>query len=129
MKERVARAAAAAVARGRTRLTGWGVWSRWFPPARAVDPSAFQGPDEPYPRHWRVPLDDLPAGVRPEAVDAALAQLPETWQLVLVGRFVAGRSPEEVAADLGLTPVDEQRVANRALAELRRVLVGDQEPA
>jgi DNA-directed RNA polymerase specialized sigma24 family protein len=122
MKNRVARAAAEAVARGRTRLSPWAVWSRWFPAARAVDPEAFQDSEEPYPRHWRTPPADLPAQVTAADLDAALEELPETWRRVLAARFRGGRPPEAVAADLGLSVREEQQIANRALAEVRRRL-------
>jgi DNA-directed RNA polymerase specialized sigma24 family protein len=117
VKERVRRVAAAAVTYGRSRLTGRGLWARWFPPARAVDPEAFQSGDEPYPRHWR----HDPAGLTgTTGLDAALADLPDAWRQVLEGRFRDGRAPEVVAADLGLTVEEEQRIANRALAQVRR---------
>ena len=110
MKERV---------RLSSRLPGRGVWARWFPPARAVDGEAFQSVDEPFPRHWR----HQPAGPVPTGdLDAVLADLPDVWRRVLEGRFRAGREPEQVAADLGLSVADEQRIANRALAEVRRRL-------
>jgi DNA-directed RNA polymerase specialized sigma24 family protein len=117
VKERVRRVAAAAVTYGRGRLTGRGLWARWFPPARAVDPEAFQADDEPYPRHWREPPEDL---VGTGGLDAVVADLPDAWRQVLEGRFREGRAPEDVAAALGLTVEDEQRIANRALAEVRR---------
>ena len=92
---------------------------QWFPPARAVDAEAFQDATEPFPRHWRRD----PAGlVGTGDLDAVLADLPEVWRHVLEGRFRDGRAPEEVAADLDLTVDEEQRIANRALAELRRRL-------
>jgi DNA-directed RNA polymerase specialized sigma24 family protein len=124
VKERVRRVAAAAVTYGRGRLTGRGLWARWFPPARAVDPEAFQSDDEPYPRHWRHDPADLTgtAGLK-----AALADLPGTWRLVLEGRFRDGRAPEDVAESLDLSVQEEQRIANRALAELRRRLASGQD--
>ena len=119
MKERVRRVAQTAVTRGLTRLTGRGLWAWWFPPARAVDPVAFQDPTEPYPRHWR----ELPADLTDlSGLDEALAALPDTWRRVLESRFRDGRDPADVAAGLGLTAEEEQRIANRALAELRRRL-------
>lgn len=110
MKERV---------RLSSRLPGRGLWARWFPPARAVDPEAFQSGDEPFPRHWREPPEDLLAI---GALDHVLADLPELWRRVLEGRFRDGHVPQQVAADLGLTNEEEQRIANRALAEVRRRL-------
>ena len=54
MKGWLSRAVAGTVLPGeqqRNRLTRW---ARWYPGTPAVDPRRFQGPGEPYPRHWRV---------------------------------------------------------------------------
>ena len=115
--------AAAAVTYGRGRLTGRGLWARWFPPARAVDAEAFQSADEPFPRHWRHDPADLTGTA---GLESALAGLPDTWRRVLEGRFRDARPPEDVAAALGLSVDEEQRIANRALAELRRRLASDE---
>jgi DNA-directed RNA polymerase specialized sigma24 family protein len=123
VKERVRRVAQTAVTNGLSRLPGRGLWARWFPPARAVDPEAFQSGDEPFPRHWREPPEDL---VGMGGLDRGLADLPETWRHVLEGRFRDGRAPEDIAAGLGLTVAEEQRIANRALAEVRRRLADEQ---
>ena len=120
MKDRVRRLAQAAATFGRTGLTRRGLWARWFAPARAVDPEAFQDPTEPFPRHWRAAPAEL-AGLA--GIDGAWAELPVLWQQVLEGRFRDGDDPGEVAARLGLTEAAERRISNRALAQLRRRLV------
>ena len=126
MKSWLARAAAGTVARGRGR-TRVARWSRWFPRTGPVDDRAFQGPDEPYPRHWRrfpgpwPPVSAADGAVRGR-LHAALDRLPATWQAVVRQGDVAGRDPERVADDLGIDVEQQRRILNQARAALREQL-------
>jgi len=93
-------------------------WSRWFRPEPLVPDAAFQEESEPYPGHWR----DLPEPWQlPESgearaellavVDAAVADLPELWQRVLMAHADAG--------ELGLTVEQERDILARARAAVR----------
>jgi RNA polymerase sigma-70 factor (ECF subfamily) len=98
--------------------------------ARSVPAESFQAPDEPYPRHWRRrPRPWSSSTPAPERVRRSLADLPDTWRAVLVGRFVRRRPPSESAESLGLSPDQERAIANQALADLRRTIHDDEEAA
>jgi RNA polymerase sigma factor (sigma-70 family) len=56
---------------------------------------------------------------------AALAQLPKRDRAVVVLRYLADRSVEQVAADLGRTPSAIKVQSMRALAKLRESLGTD----
>ena len=123
MRSWLARAVAGTAARGdgRTRVARW---SRWFPRTGPVDDSEFQGPDEPYPRHWRrfpdpwPPVSAVDGAVR-RRLQAAVDQLPATWRAVVRQRDVAGRDPEHVADDLGISIEQQRKILNQARAALR----------
>jgi RNA polymerase sigma-70 factor, ECF subfamily len=120
VKGRLARAAAATVRRGAGRTTA--PWSRWFPPRGPVDDELFQGPDEPYPGHWRVPPPPWPAGYPAGdggRLRAAFEALPPLWQAVVLARDVAGAP---AGPGLGLTAAQQRRVLNQARAALRTAL-------
>ena len=70
-----------------------------------------------FPRPW-------PAGqaVAPEALQAALAALPDPWRRVVILRDVEGLPPAEVAAATGLTAEQQRDVLNRARELLRESL-------
>jgi RNA polymerase sigma-70 factor (ECF subfamily) len=124
----LARAAANTALRGeepRTRFARW--TARWFDRTPAVPESAFQGPDEPYPRHWRrfpAPWtsDELTDPSAQAALVAAVDELPETWRAVVVARDALGQDPVEVSARLGLTLQQQRAMLNRARAILRQRL-------
>jgi RNA polymerase sigma-70 factor, ECF subfamily len=102
-------------------------WSRWIPRASVVDQSRFQGPDGPFPGHWRADPAAWPEGVGadPEArghLRDALDGLPDLWRAVVEARDVHHRSPEEVAEQLDLTVSQEQQVLTQARAALREEL-------
>jgi RNA polymerase sigma-70 factor (ECF subfamily) len=124
-----------------TRAAG----NRWFPPASAVGEDRFQGPGEPYPRHWRefpgrwpdasdgsdgadgsdaADVLDVPVGdpdTRRTLRDA-LQDLPARWREVVVRRDVEGHDPDRVARDLGLSRVQQRAMLNMARASLRERL-------
>jgi RNA polymerase sigma-70 factor (ECF subfamily) len=106
---------------GHTRITRW---ARWFPLSRPVADSDFQGPDDPYPGHWRRFPRAWPPGVSADAdvrqvLREALEQLPPLWRDVVRQRDVEGRSGEDVAHDLGLSVREQRSILNSARAMLR----------
>jgi RNA polymerase sigma-70 factor (ECF subfamily) len=94
-----------------------------------VDPGRFQGPDEPYPGHWRRFPDAWPS---PEAevvwrearamVDSVLADLPHRQRLVITLRDVDGYSSEEVCSILDITAANQRVLLHRARAAVRQRL-------
>jgi RNA polymerase sigma factor (sigma-70 family) len=67
------------------------------------------------------PEDELLHAEDTARVDAALRTLPERHQRVLRLRF-DGRDDHEIAAVLGVAPVDMRGIMNRAIASLRQAL-------
>jgi RNA polymerase sigma-70 factor, ECF subfamily len=124
MKVSMARMIANLAARGRGLGNRFAWWSRWFPPATTVDADRFRGADEPYTDHWREFPRSWPAGqaVEPEALNAALAALPDQWRRVVILRDVDGRAPAEVSAETGFTAEQQRDVLNRAREVLREKL-------
>ncbi len=95
-----------------------------------VDPDRFQGPDEPYPGHWRAlpaPWPELAPSPEQRTLDAelqarledALAGLPERQRAVITLRDVQGRPAEEVRAILDITPANQRVLLHRARAHVR----------
>ena len=123
MKSWLARAAAATVLRGEgsTRIARW---SRWFHRAGPVPDREFQGPDEPYPGHWRHFPEPWPSasatdpGVPPRLREA-LDELPATWRAVVNQRDVEGRPGEDVARRLGISVERQRSILTMARAALR----------
>jgi RNA polymerase sigma-70 factor (ECF subfamily) len=126
MRTWLARAAANTALRGeepRTRFARW--TARWFDRTPSVPESRFQGPDEPYPHHWREfpePWPDIEPDAEPDVVAAALDELPATWRAVVVARDALGQDPAEVSARLGLTARQQRAILNRARAMMRHRL-------
>jgi DNA-directed RNA polymerase specialized sigma24 family protein len=60
--------------------------------------------------------------VESQALEAALAALPESWRRVVILRDVDGRAPAEVSAETGLTAEQQRDVLNRAREMLREDL-------
>jgi DNA-directed RNA polymerase specialized sigma24 family protein len=60
--------------------------------------------------------------VEPEALQAALAALPDPWRRVVILRDVEGRSPAEVSAATGLSAQQQRDVLNRGRELLREDL-------
>ena len=98
-----------------------------------VDPDRFQGPDEPYPGHWRglpAPWPDLASSPEQRTLDAelqarlesALAGLPERQRAVITLRDVQGRPAEEVCAILEISPANQRVLLHRARAHVRAQL-------
>jgi RNA polymerase sigma-70 factor (ECF subfamily) len=125
MKVSIARMIANLTARGRAYGNRFAWWSRWFPPAPTVDANRFQGEGDPYPDHWKEFPRPWSAGqvVTLEALQAALAGLPDPWRRVVILRDVEGRPPAEVAAVTGLIAEQQRDVLNRG-RELLRESIG-----
>jgi DNA-directed RNA polymerase specialized sigma24 family protein len=109
----------------RTRFARW--TARWFARTPSVPESWFQGPGEPYPRHWRrFPESWTDAELADPAVHEALAdaldELPATWRAVVVARDALGEDAAAVCARLGLDVQQQRAVLNRARALLRQRL-------
>ena len=109
-------------------MKAWiGRWTRSFPPAATVDASRFQGPGEPYPRHWRRfprawPRVDPDDPAVQQALADALDELPRPWRDVVVARDLQGRTARETSARQGITPAQQRAMLNRARARLRERL-------
>jgi RNA polymerase sigma-70 factor, ECF subfamily len=95
-----------------------------------VDPDRFQGPDEPYPGHWRAlpaPWPDLVPSPEQRTLDAelrarledALDGLPERQRAVITLRDVQGRPADEVCAILEISPANQRVLLHRARAHVR----------
>jgi len=125
MKVSIARMIANLTVRGRAYGNRFAWWSRWFPPAPTVAANRFQGEGDPYPDHWKEFPRPWSAGqvVTLEALQAALAGLPDPWRRVVILRDVEGRPPAEVAAVTGLTAEQQRDVLNRG-RELLRESIG-----
>jgi RNA polymerase sigma-70 factor, ECF subfamily len=96
-----------------------------------VDPALFQGPDEPYPGHWREPPRPWPTpeqhtlAVETRAVlTEAMARLPERQRVVLVLRDVLGYEADEVCSILEITAANQRVLLHRARAFVRTELAG-----
>jgi RNA polymerase sigma-70 factor, ECF subfamily len=95
-----------------------------------VDPSRFQGRDEPYPGHWREwptawsddPADATLATELRQRAGAALAELPERQRVVLALRDVEGYDTAEVCSILDITAANQRVLLHRARAHVRRRL-------
>ena len=123
MKGWLARAVANTVLRGKqgSRIIRW---SRWLRSTGPVADSNFQGPTDPYPRHWRhLPqpwheMSTTDATAR-EHLHRALDRLPPTWRAVVDRHDIAGRSDTDIAGELGVTHEQERSILTRARAALR----------
>jgi RNA polymerase sigma-70 factor (ECF subfamily) len=101
-----------------------------------VDPSRFQGPDDPHPGGWKpsgrpirwpVSWEGQPEGrlLAREALrllESALTMLPPRQRIVVTLRDVQGVPPEEVCDVLGITPQNQRVLLHRGRAALRKAL-------
>ncbi len=123
MKGSLGRAEANVVLRGEhgSRIARW---SRWFRRTGPVADSNFQGPGEPYPRHWRefpIPWPPVPPAdsAARQQLRRAVGELPPTWRAVVERHDIAGRSDADIARELGITRQQERSILTRARAALR----------
>jgi RNA polymerase sigma-70 factor, ECF subfamily len=125
MKSWLRNAVTSTVRRGRRPLAA--AWARWFPRSRVVNQSRFQGPNEPFPGHWREFPPPWPEGIATDreaqrAIRQRLRELPNLWRVVLTARDLEHRPAPEVAQQLGLSPEQEQHVLRMARAAMRDAL-------
>jgi DNA-directed RNA polymerase specialized sigma24 family protein len=137
LKGWLARVAANTVLRGEHPGNRLALWSRWFAASPTIDESRFQGPDEPYPGHWR----EFPAvwpAIEPgehtvkDALASGLDELPRTWRDVVIARDIRKQSAAQVSEQHGVTAEQQRAILNRARAALRerlarRLLRADEE--
>jgi RNA polymerase sigma-70 factor (ECF subfamily) len=95
-------------------------------PTSSLDPALFQGPDEPYPGHWRVGPAPWPTpeehtlAVETRAFLAeAIERLPDRQRVVLVLRDVVGHTAEEVCSILEITAANQRVLLHRARTFVR----------
>jgi RNA polymerase sigma-70 factor, ECF subfamily len=97
----------------------------------AVDADRFLGPDDPvWPGHWAaaprdwstVPDVRLLARETLDRIRAAIAELPDRQQEVIVLRDVEGWSAEEVCQALGVSEVNQRVLLHRARSKVRGAL-------
>lgn len=98
----------------------------WSSVGPTVDPERFQGPDEPFPGHWREFPAPWPDGLQQVlAVETrarlaeAVARLPERQRVVLVLRDVEGYEAAEVCSILEITAANQRVLLHRARACVR----------
>jgi RNA polymerase sigma-70 factor (ECF subfamily) len=111
------------------RTVAWSGLSGGDGTGPTLPPGRFQGPDEPYPGHWRRFPDPWPS---PESevvwrearamLDAVLADLPHRQRVVITLRDVDGYSSEEVCSILDITAANQRVLLHRARAVVRRRL-------
>jgi len=112
-----------------SRTLAWSALTGDDDAGSTVDPSRFQGPDEPYPGHWRRFPDAWPS---PESevmwreargmIDAVLADLPHRQRVVITLRDVEGYTSDEVCSILDITAGNQRILLHRARAAVRRQL-------
>jgi RNA polymerase sigma-70 factor (ECF subfamily) len=96
----------------------------------SVAPERFQGPDGRFPGGWAafptdwetLPEERVLARETLLHVEAAIRDLPERQQEVIVLRDVEGWSAEEVCAALSLTPANQRVLLHRARSRVRGAL-------
>lgn len=112
-------------------------WSSWAPEQAerdepTVDPARFQGPDDPYPGHWKGFPSAWPAQPSPESqvlvgevrdrLAAALDGLPARQRIVITLRDVDGYTSDEVCSILDISAENQRVLLHRARAAARRAL-------
>ena len=101
-------------------------------PESAVDEGRFQGPDEPFPGHWRRYPASWSASPDRVAEDRetlrvamrAIAGLPATQQAVIRMRDIEGWDSDEVCAALDVSPANQRVLLHRARSRVRAALEG-----
>ena len=100
----------------------------------AVDPDRFRPEGDRYPGGWKRFPEPLPEQRLLERetlarIDAAISELPERQQLVIVMRDVEGWSAEEVCASLALSQANQRVLLHRARSKVRSCLESYLDPA
>ena len=96
----------------------------------SVAPERFQGPDGRFPGGWvsfptdwsTLPEERVLARETMRHVDAAIRELPQRQQEVIVLRDVQGWSADEVCAALELTATNQRVLLHRARSRVRAAL-------
>jgi RNA polymerase sigma-70 factor (ECF subfamily) len=96
----------------------------------AVDPARFVGRGDPFAGYWATPparFSDLPeqrllSGETREAIEQAIAALPDRQQQVISLRDIEGWHAEEVCEFLGLSEGNQRVLLHRARARVRAAL-------
>jgi RNA polymerase sigma-70 factor (ECF subfamily) len=97
-----------------------------------VDPTRFQGPDDPYPGHWTSVGAPRPWWSQPEGASLtaearvelrrAFAALPERQRAVVALRDADGLASDEVCLLLGISAQNQRVLLHRGRARLRTAL-------
>jgi RNA polymerase sigma-70 factor, ECF subfamily len=94
-----------------------------------VDPGRFQGPDEPYPGHWREFPAHWPSpeqraldGELRARLEQALVELPDRQRIVITLRDIEGYSADEVCSILEISAANQRVLLHRARAHVRAQL-------
>jgi len=100
----------------------------------AVDPDRFRPADDRYPGGWKRFPDPLPEQrllerETLERIDAAIGELPERQQLVIVMRDIEGWSSAEVCASLAISEANQRVLLHRARSKVRSCLESYLNPA
>jgi RNA polymerase sigma-70 factor, ECF subfamily len=93
----------------------------------AVEAERFEGPDDPYPGHWKsyptdwrtLPEQRLLSDEALQLVQRAIEELPEAQRVVITLRDVTGCSSEEVCAALEISEGNQRVLLHRARARVR----------
>lgn len=86
---------------------------------RTECPLVFDAAEAPDNLEAGIPAGALDAAFTREAVNRTLASLPQRQAAVLVGKYVAGYSVEELARTQGVTPKAVESLLSRARASFR----------
>ena len=108
-------------------------WSSWVTDrdedGPTVDPARFQGPDEPYPGHWRQfpqawgsPESRSLATELRATTEESVARLPVRQRVVITLRDMEGYSSEEVCSILDISAANQRVLLHRARAAVRAAL-------
>ena len=100
----------------------------------AVDPDRFRPEGDPYPGGWKRFPDPLPEQRLLERetlamIDAAIGELPDRQQLVIVMRDIEGWSAEEVCQSLEISKANQRVLLHRARSKVRSCLESYLNPA
>jgi len=100
----------------------------------AVDPDRFRPAGDPYPGGWKRFPDPLPEQRLLERetlamIEAAIGELPDRQQLVIVMRDIEGWSAEEVCQSLEISEANQRVLLHRARSKVRSCLESYLNPA
>ena len=100
----------------------------------AVDPDRFRPEGDRYPGGWKLFPDPLPEQRLLERetlarIDAAIGELPERQQIVIVMRDIEGWAAEEVCQALAISEANQRVLLHRARSKVRSSLEAYLNPA